>query len=302
MRRVPRVPALTLAAMLMATGCGGSSGGAPVAAPGIGPGRRPCPDPCRRRRQGQAAASGLATLVVTPTGFDSPPARTNREKSGSFDIRAFVEDYSAAPHEDRALLMNADFTDGYYAFSASPDRQTQVTLYLFQAGTSAKAATLEQGLWAEGNHGIQFAVPGVPGAKSGAKVMVAATTGRTIATADVSFVVGKVVARIGVRHQFADDARQPVPDTGLAADLARQQHLRLAAGAQAPQASAGASSRSSGAAGSGREQLLDQRLGLGGQHQAEVQDEIAEGLHHVLGSRYAAAPMLRDQQVAPQDL
>jgi len=93
--------------------------------------------------------------------------------------------------------MNADFTDGYYAFRTSPDRQTQVTLYLFQVGTSAKAATLEQGLWAETNHGIPFAVPGVPGVKSGAKVMVAATTGRTIATADVIFVVGKVVARIG---------------------------------------------------------------------------------------------------------
>jgi len=30
-RRVPRVPALTLAAILLATGCSGSSGGDPVA-------------------------------------------------------------------------------------------------------------------------------------------------------------------------------------------------------------------------------------------------------------------------------
>lgn len=216
MRLVLRSSVLLLTAALMTTACGtGESGtsASPRAQSVVAPVKAPI--------------TGLAALVVTPSGFRSPPVRTGREISGPFDSTKFVEQHSTAPYTDRALLLNADFTEGYYATRISADRRTTVTSYLFRAGTPAKARTLQHGMWAEETHGTPFRVPGVGKVQTGTKVIVSATTGRTVATMDVTFTVGRTVVRILVRRHLADNELGLVPNTRLAVTLAQQQYRRL---------------------------------------------------------------------------
>ncbi|WP_328996679.1 hypothetical protein OG394_18715 [Kribbella sp. NBC_01245] len=175
----------------------------------------------------KAPLTGLAALVVTPSGFRSPPVRSGREISGPFNTTKYVEQHSTAPYEDRALLLNADFTEGYYATRISADRRTTATTYLFRAGTPAKARTLQHGMWAEDTHGTPFRVPGVGNVQTGTKVIVSATSGRTVAAMDVTFTIGRTVVRINVRRHLADNELGLLPNTRLATTLAQQQYRRL---------------------------------------------------------------------------
>jgi hypothetical protein len=207
-RAVHGVTAVLLVAVL-ATGCGNSSGAA-----------RPSSSATT------AAPTGLATQVVVPTGYVEPQSADPRERSGPFDARSFVATLSPAPPEDKALLLNAGFTEGFHAFWTSPDHRKQLTVQLFKAASPTKAEGLKHGFWDRDDHGVRFAVPGVPGAMSGAKVSVTANPGRSEATAEVTFVVGELVVEIGVR-ELGQTGSSLTPDITVVAKLAKQQKTRL---------------------------------------------------------------------------
>jgi hypothetical protein len=130
------------------------------------------------------------------------------------------------PPEDKALLLNANFKEGYHAFRTSPDRRERLTVLLFKTGSNGKADVLQQGFWGQDGHSTKFAVPGVPGALSDAKLAVTGDPGRSAATAEVSFVVGDVVAEISVR-ELGQTGSNLIPDTAVVASLAKQQKDRL---------------------------------------------------------------------------
>jgi hypothetical protein len=173
-----------------------------------------------------APPTGLAALVVVPTGYLAPESSDPRELSGPFDSDSFLATLSSMPPEDKALLLNANFKEGYHAFRTSPDRRERLTVLLFKTGSNAKADVLQQGFWGQDDHSTKFAVPGVPGALSDAKLAVTGDPGQSAATAEVSFVVGNLVAEISVR-EVGRTGSNLVPDTAVVASLAKQQKDRL---------------------------------------------------------------------------
>jgi hypothetical protein len=173
-----------------------------------------------------AAPTGLAALVVLPTGFLAPESSDPREVSGPFDSSSYLATLSSMPPEDKALLLNASFKEGYHAFRISPDRRKRLTVQLFKTGSKAKAVVLQQGFWDQDDHSTKFAVPGVPGALSDAQLAVTGDPGQSAASAEVSFVVGDLVAEISVR-ELGKTGSNLVPDTALVASLAKQQKDRL---------------------------------------------------------------------------
>jgi hypothetical protein len=205
------VPVVTtvLLSSLLAAGCGHG--------PGVANSRAPSstPDP-----------TGLRALIVVPAGYVERPSTDPREQSGPFDSQSYLAHFSGLPPQDKALLLNADFTEGYHAFRTSPDRRKQVTVDLFRAGSGPKALTLQHGFWAEDDHSRTFPVPGVPGALSDAHVVVTGDRGRSVAAAEVSFVVGGLLVDIDIR-EFGEVGSDLVPDTTLAAFFAKQQKTRL---------------------------------------------------------------------------
>jgi hypothetical protein len=124
---------------------------------------------------------------------------------------------------DRALLLNAGFVEGYRAGRLSPDKKKRFTVQLFKAATPAKARTLQQGFWSQDTHEAGF---GVPNALSDARVQYDGGTGQSEAVAEVSFVVGSLVAELSIRETGALGTNLR-PDTTLVKALAQQQRARL---------------------------------------------------------------------------
>jgi hypothetical protein len=217
-RAVPGVTAVLLTAVLMA-GCGHDTGTGIGTTTGSGTAKSSPPATT-------APPTGLAALVVVPTGYLAPESSDPRELSGPFDSDSFLATLSSMPPEDKALLLNANFKEGYHAFRTSPDRRERLTVLLFKTGSNAKADVLQQGFWGQDDHSTKFAVPGVPGALSDAKLAVTGDPGQSAATAEVSFVVGNLVAEISVR-EVGRTGSNLVPDTAVVASLAKQQKDRL---------------------------------------------------------------------------
>jgi predicted small secreted protein len=221
-RAVPGVTAVLLTSVLLA-GCGNNTG-TPI---GTGNGSSNGNGTMKSSPPATTAApTGLAALVVVPTGFLAPESSDPREVSGPFDSSSYLATLSSVPPEDKALLLNASFKEGYHAFRTSPDRRKRLTVQLFKTGSKAKAVVLQQGFWDQDDHSTKFAVPGVPGALSDAKLAVTGDPGLSAATAEVSFVVGDLVAEISVR-EMGKTGSDLVPDTALVASLAKQQKDRL---------------------------------------------------------------------------
>lgn len=171
-------------------------------------------------------ASALAGLIVVPAGYAKAESPDPDQLTGPFDAEAYLGTLSSTPSEDRALLLNASFTEGYQAYRVSADKKKRFTVQLFKAGSKAKARGLQQGFWQQDNHSRSFAIPGVPEAMTDARVVVSGSTNRSEAIAEASFVVGVLVAEISV-HQTGEVTADLVPDTALIASIAKQQKARL---------------------------------------------------------------------------
>ena len=165
--------------------------------------------------------SGLAGLAVLPRGYVADPGNA----TGPFTATSFLNTWSADPALDRALLLNAAFVEGYRATRLSPDKKKRFTLQLFRTGSPAKARNLQQGFWGQDIHEKSF---GVPDALSDARVDYDGGADQSVAVAEVSFVVGPMVAELSVRQTGAlgSDLK---PDTALITALAKEQRARLTA-------------------------------------------------------------------------
>ena len=163
----------------------------------------------------------MAGLAVLPRGYVDDTQNT----TGPFTATAFLNSWSAEPAIDRALLLNASFVEGYRVTRLSPDKKKRFTLQLFKTGSVAKARNLQQGFWGQDTHERSF---GVPGALSDAQVQYDGGAGQNVAIAEVSFVVGALVAELSVRETGALGTNLE-PDTHLLTNLAKQQRARLTA-------------------------------------------------------------------------
>ena len=212
-RTAPGVAAVVTALLLGVTGCGSDAGAS------TGTLQTPSATKAPAGVRDTAAKTTLAGLVVLPRGYIADP----RSSSGAFTATAFLGNWSADPAVDRALLLNAGFVEGYRASRLSPDKKKQFTVQLFKAASPAKARGLQQGFWNQDTHEQGF---GVPNALSDARVQYDGGTGQSEAVAEVSFVVGSLVAELTVREIGALDTN-PRPDTALLKTLATQQKARL---------------------------------------------------------------------------
>ena len=158
---------------------------------------------------------------MLPRGYVDDTQNT----TGPFTATAFLASWSAEPATDRALLLNAAFTEGYRATRLSPDKKKRFTLQLFKTGSAAKARVLQGGFWTQETHERSF---DVPDALSDARVAYDGGLDQSVAIAEVSFVVGALVAELSVQQTGAlgTDLR---PDTGLLTSLAKEQRARLTA-------------------------------------------------------------------------
>ncbi|GAB2683852.1 hypothetical protein [Kribbella swartbergensis] len=215
-RTAPGFAAVVTALMLGVTGCGSDAG----ASTGIL--QTPSATKAPTATRDKAPKGTLAGLVVLPRGYVAGP----QGDGGAFDAATFLDNWSADPAVDRALLLNAGFVEGYRASRLSPDRKKRFTVQLFKAATPAKAKVLQQGFWSQDTHEAGF---GVRNALSDARVEYDGGTGQSEAVAEVSFVVGSLVAELTVRQTGAlgTDLR---PDTALLETLTRQQRARLTTG------------------------------------------------------------------------
>ena len=211
-RSAPGVAAVATALLLGVTGCGTDAGASvsdvstPTATKSLGPAAK-------------APRSSLAGLIVLPRGYIAD----SKSGSGPFNAAAFLDNWSAVPAVDRALLLNAGFIEGYRATRLSPDRKKRFTLQVFKAATPAKAKVLQEGFWNQDAHERSF---NVPNALTDARVEYDGGTGQSEAVAEASFVVGALVAELTIRQTGALGTN-PRPDIALVAALARQQQARL---------------------------------------------------------------------------
>jgi hypothetical protein len=211
---------LSVLVVLSAAGCGNSAGAATTSAPGAG-GAAPAPS-----APAAPKSTGLAGLIVVPAGYVTGDTQDPTEQSGPFTSDSYLDTLSSSPAEDRALLLNARFAEGYQAYRTSPDRKKHYTVQIFRVGSKAQADVLRRGLWAQDTRGHSFAVPGVPDVLTDAHVAVSAAISRTEAVAESSFVVGTLVTQISVR-QTGDLTADLTPDTALVASLTKQQRQSL---------------------------------------------------------------------------
>lgn len=214
-RTAPGVAAVVTALLLGVTGCGNDAGAS------VGTLQTPSATKAPAAVRDKTAKTTLAGLVVLPRGYVADP----RSAGGAFTATAFVENWSADPALDRALLLNAGFVEGYRTSLLSPDKKKQYTVQLFRAASPAKAKTLQQGFWSQDTHERAF---GVPNALSDARVDYDGGTGQSEAVAQVSITVGALVAELTVR-QTGVLGTDPRPDTALLTTLAAQQRSRLTA-------------------------------------------------------------------------
>jgi len=211
-RSTPGVAAVATALLLGVTGCGTDAGASvsdvstPTATKSLGPAAK-------------APRSSLAGLIVLPRGYIAD----SKSGSGPFNAAAFLDNWSAVPAVDRALLLNAGFIEGYRATRLSPDRKKRFTLQVFKAATPAKAKVLQEGFWNQDAHERSF---NVPNALTDARVEYDGGTGQSEAVAEASFVVGALVAELTIRQTGALGTN-PRPDIALVAALAKQQQARL---------------------------------------------------------------------------
>jgi hypothetical protein len=211
-RSAPGVAAVATALLLGVTGCGTDAGASvsdvstPTATKSLGPAAK-------------APRSSLAGLIVLPRGYIAD----SKSGSGPFNAAAFLDNWSAVPAVDRALLLNAGFIEGYRATRLSPDRKKRFTLQVFKAATPAKAKVLQEGFWNQDAHERSF---NVPNALTDARVEYDGGTGQSEAVAEASFVVGALVAELTIRQTGALGTN-PRPDIALVAALAKQQQARL---------------------------------------------------------------------------
>jgi hypothetical protein len=208
-RSAPGIAAVVTALLLGATACGSDAGAAV----------RPADAPAPSTAVDQTAKSALAGLIVLPTGFVADPKNT----TGPFSTETYLENYSAAPALDRALLLNAGFAEGYRATRLSPDKKKRYVVQLFKADSPAKAKILQAGFWRQESRNHPFRVPG---ALSNAHAAYDSSTEKNEAIAEASIVAGSLVALLTVR-QSAPLGTTIRPDTALITTLAAQQRARL---------------------------------------------------------------------------
>lgn len=165
--------------------------------------------------------STLAALVALPRGYAADP----HNGTGPFTATTYLNTWSADPALDRALLLNANFVEGYRATRLSPDKKKRFTLQLFKTGSAAKAQTLQSGLWTQDEHSHPF---NLPGALSDARVEYDGGTDQSVAVAEATFTVGPVVVELSVREAAALGTTL-TPDTTLITALAKEQRTRLTA-------------------------------------------------------------------------
>ncbi|WP_432946275.1 hypothetical protein ACQPXM_07795 [Kribbella sp. CA-253562] len=215
-RTAPGVTVLVACALLALPGCaGGDAGAATSSTPKSAVSSAPAPT---------TPKSALAGLIVVPDGY-GPDAR---ELSGAFTLQSFLGTISSVPAEDRALLLNADFSEGYQAVRISPDRKKQYTVRLFRTGSKRKAQDLRAGFWRQETFTTKYAVPGVPGVLTGRRVGPTGVPDESEAVAQASFVAGTLLAQITVR-QTGPIGSNLQPDSKLVTTLAQQQYKRLTA-------------------------------------------------------------------------
>jgi len=212
-RTAPGVAAVVTALLLGVTGCGNDAGAS------TGTLQTPSATKAPAGARDKATKNTLAGLVVLPRGYVGDPRGT----TGAFTATTFLGSWSADPALDRALLLNAGFVEGYRASRLSPDKKKQFTVQLFKAASPAKAKALQQGFWSQDTHERGF---DVPNALSDARVQYDGGTGQSEAVAEVSFVVGALVAELTIRQTGALGT-DPRPDTALLKTLAAQQKARL---------------------------------------------------------------------------
>ncbi|QNE20833.1 hypothetical protein F1D05_26610 [Kribbella qitaiheensis] len=224
MRRAAPGVAVVLSALVVmsVSGCGNSAGAVTTSEPETGA-AAPAPS---APPVAKTAVSGLAGLVVVPKGYLTGDTTDPGEQSGPFSRESYLNTLSASPSEDRALLLNAHFAEGYQAYRTSADRKKHYTVKIFRVGSKAQADILRRGFWAQETHSRAFAVPGVPGALTDARIVVATSVGRTEAVAESSFVVGSLVTEISV-SQSGDLTADLTPDTALVAAITKQQRQSL---------------------------------------------------------------------------
>ncbi|TDU88634.1 hypothetical protein EV138_2180 [Kribbella voronezhensis] len=217
MRRAAPGVAVVLSALVVA-GCGNTAGaattdGPEAAAIAAAPSAAPAP---------QRATNGLAGLIVVPAGSLAGDPADPSERSGPFSRESYLDTLSAAPAKDRALLLNAHFTEGYRTYRTSADRKKHITVQIFRVGSRAQADILQRGFWAQEPHDRPFAVPGVPDALADGRIVVSTAVGRSEAIAETSFVVGTLVTEITIT-QTGELTAGLTPDTALAATITKQQ-------------------------------------------------------------------------------
>ena len=213
---------LSVVVVMGVSGCGSNAGAATSSAPQAG-GVAPAPS---APAAAKAANSSLAGLVVIPAGYVPGDAADPDEHTGSFTRESYLSTLSASPAEDRALLLNAAFAEGYQAYRTSADRKKHFTVQIFRVSSKAKAGILRDGFWDQETHSRGFAVPGVPDALTDARIVVSTAAGRTEAVAESSFVVGTLVTQISV-SQTGDLTADLTPDTALVAAITKQQKQSL---------------------------------------------------------------------------
>jgi hypothetical protein len=217
-RTAPGVTVLVVCALLALPGCAGGDAGAVTADPAnkaAAPAAPSAPTPA-------APKSGLAGLIVVPNGYGPD----ERELSGPFTLQSFLGAISGVPAEDRALLLNASFKEGYQAVRISPDREKQYTIRLFRTGSKRKAQDLRAGFWSQDTFTGKYSVAGVPDIRTGRRVGPSGVPDESEAVAQASFVTGSLLAQITVR-QTGPITGNLQPDTTLATALAQQQFKRL---------------------------------------------------------------------------
>ena len=216
-RTAPGVAAVVSLLLLGVTSCGNDTG-----APG---GTLQTPAAKKSALTGSAEKASpkgtLAGLAVLPRGYIADTQNT----TGPFTATAFLTDWSAEPAIDRALLLNASFVEGYRATRLSPDKKKRFTLQLFKTGSPAKARDPAARLLGPGDPRALVRRTGRAQRRPG---RVRRRSDQTVAVAEVSFVVGALVAELSVQQTGAlgTDLR---PDTDLLTSLAKEQRARLTA-------------------------------------------------------------------------
>ncbi|HET6741197.1 MAG TPA: hypothetical protein VFH76_19770 [Kribbella sp.] len=170
---------------------------------------------------GTAAKSALAGLITLPAGY----VEDSRNTTGPFTATSYLNTWSADPALDRALLLNANFVEGYRATRLSPDKKKRFTVQLFKTGSATKAKTLQSGLWEQGPHNHAFPLAH---ALSDARVEYDGGTDQSVAIAEASLIVGPMVVELTVREAGALGTKL-TPDTALITTVAKQQRTRLTA-------------------------------------------------------------------------